>query len=50
MSKSDGLLNEQERDFLLKLARITIATTAKGETPNNQEYFQGALKPLFFML
>jgi len=43
MSDSDLLLNDNERNFLLGLARDVIATTASGETPDTPEYFSETL-------
>ena len=43
MISSKNLLNDEERDYLLKLARITISKTAKGETPQSPEYFSETL-------
>ncbi len=43
MLSSEQLLNEEERTFLLKLARNTISKTAQGETPDTPEYFSETL-------
>ena len=43
MLSSENLLNEEERAYLLQLARNTIYKTAKGETPETPEYFSETL-------
>ena len=43
MSESDSLLNEEERSFLLNLARNVIAKTANGRPPDAPEYFSETL-------
>ncbi len=43
MSEFGQLLNEDERAFLLNLARDVISATATGEIPRSPEYFSGTL-------
>ena len=43
MLSTENLLSEEERNFLLQLARNTILKTAKGETPDTPDYFSETL-------
>jgi AmmeMemoRadiSam system protein A len=43
MTQSETLLTEQERTFLLQLARDVISTSARGEQPNFPDYFSEKL-------